>query len=205
MKITDIKQQKHNKKRYSVFIEGKFAFGLDEIDILYYKLLNCDEISEEKFNYIKENVVFGKARDTALKYINFKKRTKKEIVNKLKEKEFTDDIIEKVTALFEKYGYIDDYAYAGEYLRDKFNLKGFGRERIKYELKQRGIHEEIIEKVLSENSLNETERAAELIEKKYGVWDYDIKEKRRIEGFLLRKGYSFEVIREAFDLLKNTD
>jgi len=203
LKITDIKKQKHNKKRYSVFVDGKFAFGLDETDILYYKLLNSDEITEEKFNYIKENVVFSKARDTALKYINFKRRTKKEIVNKLKEKEFTGDIIEKVTSLFEKYGYIDDYAYAGGYLRDKFNLKGFGKERIKYELKQRGVSEEIIERVMDENNIDETARAVKLIEKKYGVWDYDIKEKRRIEGFLLRRGYCREVIREAFDLLRD--
>ena len=113
MKITDIRQQKHNKKRYSVFIDGNFAFGLDEVDILYYKLLDADEISYDKFNYIKENVVFSKARDTALKYINNKQRTKKEIINKLREKDFTEDIIEKVIKLFEKYGYIDDYAYAG--------------------------------------------------------------------------------------------
>ena len=203
MKITDIRQQKHNKKRYSVFIDGNFAFGLDEVDLLYYKLLDADEISYEKFNYIKENVVFSKARDTALKYINFKQRTKKEIVNKLREKEFTEDIIERVIKLFEKYGYIDDYAYAGGYLRDKFNLKGFGKERIKHELKQRGVSDNIIEDVINENDLNETKKAAELVERKYGVWDYDIKEKRRIEGFLLRKGYSYDIIKETFDLLEN--
>lgn len=202
VRITDIQKQKHNSKRYSVFVDGEFAFGLDEVDVLYYKLLNCDEISEEKFNYIKENVVFAKARDTAVKYLSFKARTEKEIVLKLREKEFSDDVIERVCELLKKYDYIDDYKYAGSFLRDKFNLKGFGANRIKFELKQRGVSSEIIEQVFLENEIDEAQKAAELIERKYGVFEFDIKEKRRIEGFLARKGFSFSIIGEAFDIIK---
>ncbi len=202
MKITDIQKQKHNSKRYSVFVDGEFAFGLDEIDVLYYKLLNCDEISEEKFNYIKENVVFSKARDVAIKYLSFKSRTEKEVVLKLREKEFSDDIIDKVIELLKKYNYIDDYSYAGSFLRDKFNLKGFGSNRIKFELKQKGISNEIIEQVFFENEFDEAQKAAELIERKYGIWDFDIKEKQKIEGFLARRGFSFSTIREAFNIIK---
>lgn len=202
MKITDIQKQKHNSKRYSVFVDGEFAFGLDEIDVLYYKLLNCDEISEEKFNYIKENVVFSKARDVAVKYLSFKSRTEKEVVLKLREKEFSDDIIDKVIELLKKYNYIDDYSYAGSFLRDKFNLKGFGSNRIKFELKQKGISNEIIEQVFFENEFDEAQKAAELIERKYGIWDFDIKEKQKIEGFLARRGFSFSTIREAFNIIK---
>lgn len=203
MKITDIKKQKNNPKRYSVFVNGDFAFGLDEVDVLYYKLLNCDEISEEKFNFIKENTVFNKARDTAIKYLSFKARTKKEVADKLAEKDFTEDIIDKVIVLLEKYNYIDDYSYAGSFLRDKFNINGFGTERIKYELKQRGISEEIIEKVIEENCFDEIKKAAELIERKYGAYEFDIKERRKIEGFLLRRGFSFSTIKDAFNLLKD--
>ncbi len=203
MKITDVKKQKNNPKRYSVFVDGDFAFGLDEVDVLYYKLLNCNEISEEKFNFIKENTVFNKARDTAVKYLSFKARTKNEVAAKLAEKDFTEDIIDKVIALLEKYNYIDDYSYAGSFLRDKFNINGFGTERIKYELKQRGISEEIIEKVVEENCFDEIKKAAELIEQKYGVYEFDIKERRKIEGFLLRRGFSFSTIKDAFNLLKD--
>lgn len=185
-----------------MFIDGEFAFGLDEVDMLYYKLFECDEISEERFNFIKENVIFAKARDTAVKYLSFKARTEKEVRFKLKEKEYTDDITDKVVSLLKKYNYIDDYKYAGCFLRDKFNLKGFGTNRIRYELKQRGIAEDIIEKAICENYIDESEKAVELIGKKYGFWNYDLKEKKRIEGFLTRKGYSFSVIEDAFNTIK---
>ena len=203
MKITDVQKQKNNPKRYSIFIDGEFAFGLDEIDVLYYKLFDCEEISEERFNYIKENVVFAKARETAIKYLNFKPRTKKEIILKLQEKEYSFDIIQRVISLLEKYDYINDYNYAGCFLRDKFNLKGFGIKRIKFELKQKGVSENIINQVIEENSIDETEKAYNLVVKKYGIDDYDIKEKRKIEGFLVRKGFSFDVIREVFYRLKD--
>ena len=88
-------------------------------------------------------------------------------------------------------------------MRDKFNINGFGTERIKYELKQRGISEEIIEKVVEENCFDEIKKAAELIEQKYGVYEFDIKERRKIEGFLLRRGFSFSTIKDAFNLLKD--
>jgi len=202
LKKISLTKQKHNPKRYSIYINGEFVFGMDEVDVLYYRLLEKSEISEEQFDYIKENVIFSKARDTAVKYLSFKARTKKEVIEKLKEKEYSDEIIEKVINLLEKYNYIDDYAYAGSFLRDKFNLKGFGTIRIKYELKQKGISEEIIEKVFDENNLNESEKAAELVEKKYGIYNYDIKEKKRIEAFLARKGFSFSIISEAFDIIK---
>ena len=68
---------------------------------------------------------------------------------------------------------------------------------------QIGVCDNLFEEVLNVAVLNEIKKAAELVERKYGVWDYDIKEKRRIEGFLLRKGYSYDIIKETFDLLEN--
>ena len=203
--VTDVQKQKNNPKRYSIFIDGQFAFGLDEIDVLYYKLFDCKEISEEKVEFIKNNIVFQKARDTAIKFLSFKQRTRKEIIVKLREKEYTDDIIAKVIRLLQKYSYIDDYAYASAFFFYMFNLNGLGVSRIRFELKQKGVSDEIIEKVVMENSVDETERAVSLVERKYGVYDYDIKEKRRIEGFLARKGFSFSVIKEAFQILKERD
>lgn len=202
MKITDIKKQRNNLKRYSIFIDGEFAFGLDEIDVLYYKLFDREEISEELFKHIKENVVFTKARDTAVKYLSFKARTEKEVRLRLLKEDYNGDVVEKVISLLKKYSYIDDYAYAGSFLRDKFNLNGFGMERIIKELKQRGIDDEIIDEAVMENEVDEVSRAVSLIEKKYGFYNYDIKEKRRIAGFLARRGYSFQTIETAFNTVK---
>ena len=53
MIITAITQQKNNKDRYSVFIDDNFAFGLIMQDIVYFKLKQGEEISQEKYNFIQ--------------------------------------------------------------------------------------------------------------------------------------------------------
>lgn len=46
MTVTRIEQQKKNKSRYSVYIDGEFAFGLIMEDILYFKLKESEEITD---------------------------------------------------------------------------------------------------------------------------------------------------------------
>ena len=77
MIVTSIKQQKKDKERYNIFIDGEFAFGLIMEDILYFKIKEGYEISEEKYNYIKDTVLYIKAQDTALKFLVYKMRTEK--------------------------------------------------------------------------------------------------------------------------------
>ena len=38
MTVTDIKQQKNDKSRYSVYIDGNYEFSLIMEDILYFRL-----------------------------------------------------------------------------------------------------------------------------------------------------------------------
>ena len=49
MIVTEIKQQKKDKSRYSVYIDGEFAFGLIMDDILYFKLKDNGIIGRRYF------------------------------------------------------------------------------------------------------------------------------------------------------------
>lgn len=206
MLITSVEKQKNNQKRYSIFIDNEFAFGLDEIDVLYYKLKENEEISEEKLKRIKESIVLSKAKDTAMRFIGYKARTKKEVTEKLKEKEFSNEITDEVIALLEKYNYINDEAFARAYIKERFNSKGYGALRISYELKHKGIADDIINEALSDMSLNEEERAVLLIKKKLAYKSIDIqndlKEKQRLYGYLARRGFSYDTISLAFKRLR---
>ena len=74
MIVTEIKQQKKDKSRYSVYIDGEFAFGLIMDDILYFKLKEGEEIPEEKYRYIMDTTVYIKAQDAAVSYLGYKMR-----------------------------------------------------------------------------------------------------------------------------------
>lgn len=210
MIITDIEKQKNNDKRYSVFIDNKFVFGLEDIDIFNFKLKINEEISSEKYNTILEHCVLSKARNKAIKFLGFKARTEKEVFDKLLDEEYSEDVIEKTLEYLKKYDYINDETYARNFIKEKFNLRGYGCKRLSYELKLKGIKGDIIDEVIfelkDEEEIDENSMATELLRKKIkGETNMDYKLKQRLYGFLARKGYNSSVIKYAFNEVLQED
>lgn len=200
MLVTAITQQKKDETKYNVFIDGAYAFALPMQDILYFKLKEGREVPEETVEYIQNSLIYIKAQDTALHYIGYKMRTVKEIRMKLAEKEFSEEVIEKVIAFLEKYGYADDREYCRKYIREKLRMKPKSGYALKIELRQRGISSRIIDEVMAEMEMDEEGDAFRWLERKSrGNWPpADEKQKKKLYDFLLRKGYSYDVIGEAF-------
>lgn len=198
MLVTAITQQKRDPDRYNIFLDGEYAFSLPMQDILYFKLKEGQEAAEETIDYIQSSLLYIKAQDTALHYIGYKMRTVQEIRRKLTEKEFPEDVTERVLLFLEKYGYADDREYCRKYIKETLRLKPKGSYAIKAELKQRGIAESLIAEALAETELDEAGDALFWLRKKTkGVYPTEQKEKKRVYDFLLRKGYSYSVIAEA--------
>ena len=203
MVVTSIEPQKKNPDRYNIFIDGKFAFGLIMEDILYFKIKEDNEISEEKYYYIKDTVLYIKAQNIALNYLGYKMRTEKEVRNKLFEKEYDEEIIDKVIDFLKNYNYVDDFKYAQNYINEVQNLNPKGSYAIKQKLKEKGISDIIIADVLEDCDLDEEEGAQRLLCKKLGERrEVSFKEKKKLHDFLLRRGYSYGIIKKAFESLE---
>jgi regulatory protein len=102
----------------------------------------------------------------------------------------------------ESVGLLDDAALAVTLVYTQHSRKGLGRTAIAQELKRRHIDPDIIEEALAEIADDdELERATELAVKRIGqMSSYDDDTvKRRLNGFLARKGYSSGVVRQAMD------
>ncbi len=195
MKITKIEQQKNNKERINIYINGEFAFGL-MMEIKYkYDLKEGMELDEDYIQKVLKEEELSKAKDQALKFLTYRQRSKKEIINKLKSKGYEEDIIENTLSYLEEYGLVNDVEFAKAFMRDKINLNKFGPTRIKYELYKKGIDDSIIEEVLEEDD-EEYTRALVLAKKKLSSYKKDDKKAiyRKLGGFLQRKGYSYDCI-----------
>lgn len=196
MKITDIEPQRR-KDRVNIYIDNQFAFGLS-LDLKYNYDLKIDQVIDEEFieNVLKEEEA-RKAINSALNFLSYRQRSEKEIRVKLKEKEYEQNYIERAISFCKEQNYIDDEAFAISFIKDKQNLNNLGQYRIKRELLLKGIDEDIIERVLVEDDDEEYERALEIARKKYSSYKDDDRNKiyRKLSGFLQRKGYSFDVVR----------
>ena len=104
----------------------------------------------------------------------------------------------------EELGLIDDEQYARRLAQELFTRKRFGVRRVKQELREKGIADNIVAMVLEEFSpeTEETvEKIRELIERKYPAAQEDEKVRWRAVAALQRYGYSLE---DIFSVL-NTD
>ena len=134
------------------------------------------------------------AKDEALKILLSKKRTAKQITDKLIEKGYSAEEAEEATEYFKEKGYIDEGDYARRYVHDAVLIKGHGRARIVRDLKMRGVSDADIEEALENAEYNLAEKMAKKFPECAGI-----KEKNRIFNHFLRKGFSAGEIAEAFN------
>lgn len=203
-KITDIQQQKKNHSRYSIYIDGAYAFGISE-DVLMRHRKSLEIGKEIESSFINEVLTaeeVQKVFDSAVNLLSFRSRSEKELRTRLKQKDYEENWIDQAIEKLKYYGYINDESFARMLARDKQNIKKLGSRGVKEELRQKGIDKETIEEVLDEvfDRQKELEQAIELCEKKFrtlGEKDPLPKRKQKVFQLLIRKGYTFEVANKA--------
>lgn len=127
------------------------------------------------------------AYSEALKIALTKKRTQRQVEQKLAEKGYDRGEAQQAAAYYRSMGYIDHEDYARRYVNDAVKLKGYGRGRIEMELRRAGVEDEIIENALSDITFS----LEEVMTKRFPVCE-DEKMMRRIISHFLRKGFSYQ-------------
>lgn len=156
------------------------------------------------------NSDFEKAKACAFWYINRKRYTKKELIERLVKKEYEQSLAEEVINHLEERGYVDDRDYTRRYISDAVKLKGHGKMRIKNDLRAKGISADLVDEVLLSMEIDCNMALPRLLESKAANADLkDEKQRNRIVSFLVRRGFSYKDISDAVReyLLKreNTD
>ena len=146
-----------------------------------------------------DNELFAKAKDSALHYLAYRSRTRKEIVNKLRE--YPDDVVDDVIVMLEKYGYINDFEFAQCYVQSRVRNKGYGKIRLEGELREKGVETGIIDTVLSELDFDEVAAAVQKLRRK-AIGAFTEKDMKRYSDYLTRQGFGYDVIKQAFSALR---
>lgn len=196
--ITAITPQEKNSKRVNVFINGDFAFGLD---VMLAALLYVGKfLSEEEINALLAEDEKAKAYQKALKYISIRPRTKAELHHYLQSKSYPEQVIlETIEKCLEQQLIEDDEQFAAHYIESRIQSHPMGGRKLFIELKRLGISEEVIEQKTKDLIPNEKEYARQVIQKlsrRYHGLDKQ-KFSFRLSQALLRRGFSYEVVREV--------
>jgi regulatory protein len=143
--------------------------------------------------------------DRALRLLAVRGRTTSELSKTLwrsTDRPLPDDISWVIHVLSER-GYLDDARFANQFVRDHAASRGWGKERLRKELRRRGVAMAQIESALAEArddaALDDTRAASAVVQKwrrTHAARDPQ-RDGQRLYGFLARRGFSPDVIRAA--------
>ena len=128
--------------------------------------------------------------------------TAKILTGKLYDKGYGKLVVDYTVDKCKKYGYIDDGEYARSYVALNSAVKG--KNRLRAELKAKGIEDALIDKALE--GLKQTASCSEVAKKHSKKQDvHDPKYRAKLIRFLQYRGYEWGDISQALALLKIVD
>jgi regulatory protein len=127
-------------------------------------------------------------------------RTEKEVIKYLTDKYDSKDV-ENLVIRLKKEGLIDDSKYIKSFINDKINLSNDGPYKIKRDLIQKGIIEDLIEIDIDNNIL--LDKLRRIMPRYINLYKKNSKNiiKNKTVNYFLNLGYDKEIIEEVFDSL----
>lgn len=146
--------------------------------------------------------------EVALRLLGYRSRSRQEVIDRLVRKKFSREASEWIVNKLCDAGYLNESAFIRAWIRERMELKGYGRQRIRSELISKGVEVNTINDEL--DTLYPTERegktAHDIIQsrlERYAGLEEKVT-RRRLTQFLLRRGFSVstaqKVIRELLPI-----
>jgi len=205
-KITDIKVQRRNSSRRTLFFDDESVFGLSEDVFISENFKIGDVLSEEKFRLLQNSESQNKVKEAAFRLLSFRMRSVAEIQGRLRKKGYLEEEITPVLDQLIDMRYLNDEEFTIAFCRDKIRNKHIGPTALRSELAVHRLDQELISEVFTELYNEESIRNLikyHLNRKKVEEGTHlEQKEKTKLLSLLQRKGFSWSDISSVFDELE---
>lgn len=199
MKITAIKSQVKRAGRYSIFVDGKFAFGLSSDALLDSNITVGMEISAEQIGEFKKLSDDDKIYGNVLNYLAIRPRSRWEIETYLVRKGASPTLLNTILSKLSDIDLINDLKFAEALVRDRRMLRSSSRRKLILELRKRRVPDSAIQSAVGNEPDVETSALKDMIAKKRKQTRY--KDDLKLMQYLARQGFSYGDIKDA---LKST-
>lgn len=211
-KITSVEPQK-NPRRFSIFLDGEFAFGADEDLVVEYRLVFGKEISQVLLEKLVSETEIGKLMGRMYKLFNIRPRSEKEVRDyfhkrnqqlKIKDKEITSAlVVDLLVDKLKQKDLLNDKEFAKIWIESRRRSRKKGMIALKQELFQKGVDKDIIEEVyrLQVTGYSEQKVAEEALSKRVERWKNlpAVEIRKKAYGFLTRRGFEYSIIKEVVE------
>lgn len=197
MKITSIKQQAKRTDRYSIFVEGKYAFSLSETALLESKLASSQELTRQQVSEFKKLSADDKLYNQALRYVALRPRSVWEMQFYLERKQASPALIEQITNKLMSIELLDDAKFARMFVNDRRLLRPTSRRKLILELRKKHVPTDLIEQAVGSEVEDEQAALQALIESKRHQAKYQ--DDLKLMQFLARQGFGYGDIKAALE------
>lgn len=184
--------------KFKIYIDNEFAFVLYRGELRTYHICEAEEISEAVYESIMHELLPKRAKLRCMNLLKSRDYTEYQLHTKLKQGLYPECVIDEALSYIKSYGYVDDLRYAKSYIHYAGGTKS--KKKIETELKGKGISKEIIDMAYQEceeldGLVNEEDIIEKYLSKKhYNRENATMEERRKIIGFLYRKGFPLDKI-----------
>ena len=146
----------------------------------------------------------NKALQYTLRLLKFRPRSEYELRQRLKRRGFSESTVKETLFFLKESGLVNDLEFARIWVEARIR-KPLGINRIKQELKIKGVDKNLIQQAVEiiGDKYNEEKAIKELACRRWEKLKHiePVKAKRRLFLYLLRRGFSSERIQEAISQL----
>jgi regulatory protein len=201
--ITKIEQQKGNKRRYNVYVNDDYAFAVHEDILIKHRLLKGVFVTNEQMAVVLKDEEQNDAYLKAVRFLGFRPRTRKEVRQRLQQEGYEEGLIDETLQRLANERYLDDKEFAKMWTEHRIHSQKKGKALIRQELLQRGVDREHVQEALQHiDREEELQSAVEIGAKKWRQTSGEtFDRKRKTAAFLMRRGYSGEVVQQALRII----
>lgn len=194
-RVTALKYQKRRRDRVSVYLDGRFAFGVPEIVAARLKV--GQSLSDIEIEALREHGSVEEAYNRALDYLSYRPRSQAEIMTFLQRHDVSDVQAEEAVERLKAAGLVDDQVFAQFWVENREQFRPRGPRALRYELQRKGIGQEAIAQALE--GMDPVAGAYQAAAKKARQLSHLDEPQffRKLVDYLARRGFDYDVAKEV--------
>ncbi|MCY3917008.1 MAG: RecX family transcriptional regulator [Chloroflexi bacterium] len=146
--VTGMEVHQRDKERVRLFLDDEYVLDLPLMEAA--RLSRGQTLTDSEVDQLADARRLQRAYDLALRYLSYRPRSTEEVRRHLAKKQLPDSRIAEVLERLRQRGYVDDMEFARFWISSRVRFKPMGLRALKYELRQKGVDDEIVEALLAE-------------------------------------------------------
>ena len=193
--VTALEVNLRDKNLVKLYLDDEFVMNLPQMAAA--RLAIGQPLSQQEVEALADARAEQRAFERAVRFLSYRPRSVEEVRRNLARHKVADSLISPVLARLEELGYLDDRGFSEFWLENRARFKPMGARALRYELRAKGIADDIIETSLADFDEEEAAyRAAAGQASRIGRTTRQAF-RRKLSQMLRRRGFEADSIRDV--------